>query len=240
MKYAKWSDEEVKTSFKFIEIKKSEGYPLIKIFDMYAKSVCRCKNSVRNYYYKEIESLKNDNERAKMLNINLYNHVIVKGNPFSKEEEDMLLKNMEKLINNGYSVRKACLTLSNNDIAKMIRLQNKYRALKRGDEKNNMGEIIKMPEKRDGLNDEDIKALFLGLINLVKKQEFNNAKKNMENELNLANEKLKKALEEIVLKQKKIELLKNKIALLTNENKVEQNAEDKKIKSSASAIIKIL
>ena len=52
-----WEDEEVKALFKFVEIKKEEGMPLIKIFADFGKRVGRCQNSVRNYYYEEIVSL---------------------------------------------------------------------------------------------------------------------------------------------------------------------------------------
>ena len=49
--YSKWDDEEIKTLFKFVEIKKQEGMPLIKIFAEYATKTLRHANSVRNYYY---------------------------------------------------------------------------------------------------------------------------------------------------------------------------------------------
>ena len=213
-----WEDEEVKTLFKFIEIKKSEGMALVTIFDKYANCTKRQKNSVRNYYYKELNNLKNDKDRVQKLNIDLSKHIVSKGVPFSKEEEEKTIKEINKLIDSGCSIRKACLTLSNGNVPVMLRLQNKYRALSQKKEnKSSMGQIIKMPTRSEKLSEEDIKALFMGLVKLVKKQEAENIKSMYENELYKANEKLNKAIVEIANKQSKIEKLKSEIEIVKNE-----------------------
>ena len=64
--FCAWQDEEVKSLFKFVEVKKSEGVPLIKIFDEFALKVGRRQNSVRNYYYNEIKELTKNEKRKKL------------------------------------------------------------------------------------------------------------------------------------------------------------------------------
>jgi len=216
--FSRWSKEEIKTLFKFVEIKKSEGMPLIQIFFNYAQATKRHTNSVRNYYYKELSLMQNNVDFAKELNINLDNHEVVRGIPFSKEEQTKMLEQIEKLLSQGFSVRKACLKLADGDASKMIRLQNKYRAIvKQKGENNSMGEIIKMPQNKTGLSDEDVKALFMGLIKLVKKQEYENAKLTLKGELFDANEKLKDAMAKLAVKENLISKLKEQIVLVKNQ-----------------------
>lgn len=225
-KFTAWDNEEVKTLFKFIEIKKSEGVSLVEAFRQYAECTFRHKNSVRNFYYKELESLQKDSFKAQNLGINLKNHIVIKGKSFSKDEEIKVINQIEDLVNNGYSVRKACLKLSGGNVSEMLRYQNKYRTIKKSQiikEKPTMGQIIKMPTKTDKLNEEDIKMLFWGLVRLVKKQEYENVKDKFENELFKANEKLKQTMEELVLKQNQIEHLKSEIKIV--KNRLEQNQE---------------
>ena len=156
-----WSKEEIQALFKFVEIKKHEGMPLIKIFDQYAAFTARHQNSVRNYYYKELAYLSQNPNFAKELEINLNNHQVTKATTFSADETNAIVNNIDNLKEEGYSVRKACLVLADNDAGKMIRLQNKYRSVKSS--QTFMGEIIKMPQ-RQVIGDEEIKALFLGLV----------------------------------------------------------------------------
>lgn len=218
MNFSKWEDEEVKTLFKFVEVKKSEGMPLIKIFEEYANKTYRHKNSVRNYYYKEVNALTLDNERAKYLNINLSGHSVMQAKEFTKDEKTKLISDIQELKEKGYSVRRACMELSGGDISKMIRLQNKYRLETKKGKGDNMGQIIKMPFKQQGLlDDEDIKSLFLGLIKLVKRQEYERAKIMFNKDVMSANDKLKQAMLKIASKQNEIDVLKQNIKLLNNE-----------------------
>ena len=196
----------------------------------------RSSNSVRNYYYKEVSTLQKNKTRCKSLNINLFNHKVIEIKSFSEKEEDNLKKQVENLINEGNSVRKSCLILANGDATNMIRIQNKYRALKRREQGLCENNIIKMPIKRNVLNDDDVKALFLGLVKLVKKQEYEKAKNIYEYDLNLANEKLKQVFNEIVEKDNKIEELKKKITLLQNQKEIlRQKVECNKIDKESSA-----
>lgn len=212
----KWEDEEVRTLFKFVEIKKQEGMPLIKIFEKFGECVGRCKNSVRNYYYNEIINLNNDKVRCKELGIILSNHNAKKHKEFTKQEQQNLIERITTLINNGYSVRKACLTLANGDATQMIRYQNKYRAYLKQKGETKMENVIQMPIKRSIMSDEDIKALFMGILKLVKKQEAEKCKYEYFEKLQSTNQKLKKAMAEIVLKTAQIENMQSKIKLLEN------------------------
>ena len=236
-----WDEEEVKTLFKFVEIKKSEGVPLIKIFTEYAKCTLRQKNSVRNYYYKQLAFFKQNNTLANKLKIDLSKHEINKGVKFTKREEEKVIQDINQLIENGYSVRKACFKLSNGDVPLMLRYQNKYRSqLKSKESKKPMGQIIKMPAKNESLSEEDIKVLFLGLVRLVKNQERENARLLYEKQIFTANEKLKQVMAELVIKENKIEKLTQKLKLY-NSKQSEQKEQIikeriKSVKSKPSAI----
>ena len=211
-----WEDEEVKTLFKFVEIKKSEGLPLIKIFKLFADFVGRKQNSVRNYYYKEIKNLVADNNRCKNLNISLSDHTAKNAIPFSENETKNVIESVKQMVNNGFSVRKACLTLANGDATKMIRYQNKYRSsiksknIKSTENSNGNiidtiqhSNVITMQPKQTTMSDDDIKALFMGILKLVKKQEMEKASKTMQDKLIDANTKLKRAVAEIIIEKNK-------------------------------------
>lgn len=225
-----WEDEEVKTLFRFVEVKKSEGVPLIKIFKEFADKTCRHQNSVRNYYYKEIKSLGENIERLNKLKIKLKNHVAKKPLPFNSGEAKNTINQINQLIEKGYSVRRACLHLACGDATKMVRLQNKYRSEVKSKKEDNMNNIIKMPTNNI-MSDEDINALFLGLIKLVKRQEAEKAKMHTQIELLTANDRLKQALKEIVLKKAQIEKLQEQITLLNEQITIQKEKEVfKKIK----------
>ena len=184
MEIGKWSDQEVSALFRFVEANKDKGTPLIKIFKSYADLTKRHQNSVRNYYYKEILSLSNDNVRAKKLGIDLSMHVAKNVKPFSDEDTGKLINEINNLLGQGFSVRRACLTLASGDVGLMIRYQNKYRLetkYKKGS--GNLNNLIKMPTRQSGITDEEINALMLGLIKLVKKQESEKVKRNLSDEL---------------------------------------------------------
>ena len=98
-----------------------------------------------------------------------------------------------------------------------------------------MGNIIKMPLKRNVISDEEINALFFGLIKLVKKQENEKLKFKFDEEIKSANEKLSVALSEIVNKEKQIESLKQRIKLLNHD----ENLKELEIKNRIKNLEKI-
>jgi len=256
-KFNVWEDEEVKTLFKFVEIKKGEGMPLIKIFDEFACKVGRCQKSVRNYYYKEIKILNDNKNRCKRLGINIKEHFAKEPKPFSKTETNNIIERISLLLENGYSVRRACLTLAEGDATKMIRYQNKYRSMLKNQLGNKAGNInknlnkggylsmptniIKMPTKRNVMSDEDIKSLFMGIMKLVKKQAVEETKEEYESKLNSANQKLKNAMAEIVIKMANIEKLQSEIELLKTRIEKSKNQQiESRIKSVKNKSAQIL
>ncbi len=245
-----WDDEEVKSLFRFVEVKKSEGVPLIKIFSLFAKCVNRKQNSVRNYYYREIKNLKVNKNRELELGINLNNHIAKTPEPFSEKDTKEVVAKIKNLLEQGYSVRGACLELAGGDASKMVRYQNKYRSEvkykhnKKGKNEDVRANIIKMPVKSNILSDDDISALFLGLVKMVKKQEHAKARMIVEGELGRANQNLKLALLEIASKKNEIEKLKEQIvllkknALVLEEQKTLKNVKIAKIMNGANIAMK--
>lgn len=241
--FSRWDCEEIKTLFRFVEIKKQEGLPLVKIFDEYASSTARKPNSVRNYYYKELGNMYADENLAKEYGVNLASHPLTQSQPFTQSEEKQVIAQIDELRNQGYSVRRACLELSGGDVSAMIRLQNKYRSITKGKECkeiNNfdMGQVIKMQPPKPQITDDEIKALFFGLIRIVKKQEQENIKGLYEKEIFDANEKLKQAVDLLATKQKMINSLQNKLSLIKSEleeQKAKNEGKSQKIEKSLIA-----
>lgn len=248
---SRWKDEEVKALFNMVEKYKIENKSLLHAFSEYAKLYGRKKNSVRNYYYQELNNLAKDNERCKSLDINIEKHKTNTINAFSELETRKIIKEILRLKCLGNSVRKACLTLAEGNVELMVRYQNKYRSVL----KSNANLIGKLLEelKRDGLNvaepkpatsniiqfkrpqqksldDKDINALFLGLIKLVKKTATENVEKKLSSELDFSNSTLRKTLVKLSNTTQELNEAKlEKNRLLSENNKLKE--ENKNLKS---------
>lgn len=148
--FSKWDDKEVKKLFKLIERKRKSNKSLLEGFREYAKKTKRKPNSVRNYYYLEVESLKNNKKRAENLGINILKHETQKSDKFSKEETESLVMEILRLKCLGYSVRKACLKIANNSAEEMLRYQNKFRSVVSKDKDLYNRCLLRL--KKDGLN----------------------------------------------------------------------------------------
>ena len=164
-------------------------------------------------------------EIAKKLNIDLQVHKAKEISHFSENEKEIINK-LNKLITDGYSVRKACLILSNGDINYMMRLQNKYRNMKQKTETNHKksSNILQFKPKSSGLTDNDINNLFLGLVKVIKKNAVEQINKNLISECEWANTTLRKTLVTLNSKEKEIQtlslkntVLSKKLVDLTNE-----------------------
>lgn len=162
-----WKDVEVKNLFCEVEKCRNEKMPLKKAFLSHATKFGRRQNSVRNYYYAEIENLKNDMERTKKLQIDLALHTKNHFEGFDKIQENELFEKIENCVSRGQSVRSACLKLSNGNLTMMTRYQNKFQNMKKKVE--NKGKIIPFQQRKTLLTDDDINSLFAGLVKLVKK-----------------------------------------------------------------------
>lgn len=91
-----------------------ERRPLKTVFDSIAEQTERKPNSVRNHYYTQIKPA----EKAEPAFL-----------PFSEEETDRLLETVLLALGSGQSVRACTLNMANGDTRRMLRYQNKYRAL---------------------------------------------------------------------------------------------------------------
>jgi hypothetical protein len=88
--------------------------PLKTAFDAIAVKTNRRPNSVRNHYYTQLKP----NEKAGPVFL-----------PFSEEETDRLLETVLLALENGQSVRACTLAMADGDTRRMLRYQNKYRAM---------------------------------------------------------------------------------------------------------------
>ncbi len=205
-----WNDDEVKSLFMEVENVKNSGLALREAFEKHAKKFKRKANSVRNYYYHEVDNLEKDNERANRLNIDLDKHTKNKLIPFTKEQEENFMKEIKALTESGMSVRSACFKLSGGDMTLMTRLQNKYQNLKTQNTLPN--NIVKFRQKF--LTDSDINSLFLGLVKLIKKNASESAEERVRNTANL----LKEAYAELAKKDREIFFIKEDLKKLKLEN----------------------
>ena len=209
-----WNDEEVKSLFLEVENTKKAGHALREAFVKHAEKFKRKANSVRNYYYHEVDNLEKDSKRMQRLEIDLSKHTKNKLVPFTKEQEEKFMKEIEDLKNSGVSVRSACFKLSGGDMTLMTRLQNKYQNLKAQKEVPN--NIVKFKQKF--LTDSDINSLFLGLVKLIKRNAVELAEERMREEKQNSAYLLKEAYLELAKKDKEIFRVKEDLKKQKQEN----------------------
>ena len=237
-KYSKWKDDKVKDLFEFIELGKKKNENLTQLFEGYAKKSGRMPNSVRNYYYMELDNLLQNPKRAKRFNINLELHQKNYPKEFTKEESKALVMSVLKLTAQGMSVRKACLVLAKENISQMVRYQNKFRTIMIKDKqlfdecigelrtngidiaskKELPNNIIQFKERKNILSDSDINSLFIGLVRLVKKQAGEEADKTLKMQNEKANNLLRKALVELTEKENEIKDLRKNFKVMADNN----------------------
>ncbi len=204
-----WNDKEVASLFKSVENCKAQKKSLKFAFEEHAKKFKRKPNSVRNYYYKEVDNLATDKVRCQRLNIKIENHTKNHFVCFEKEECQNVLQEIEKFTQEGMSVRSACFKLANGDLAQMTRLQNKYQNMK----KNN---VIQFRQRQKMLSDNEINSLFLGLVRLIKKNAIEEYCKENQNEN--TQKLMKKAFDDLNEKDSQILKLKKDFQQLKQEN----------------------
>ena len=219
-----WKDEEVYTLFKFVEKFKTNNQPLLKAFELFANEYKRKKNSVRNFYYLKLKEFEKNPILAQKLNINLIAHTKTEQKFFTIEETELSMNKINTLLKKGYSVRRACLEVAQGNIKEMLRLQNKYRSLKlknkihdcfiiiknsrkqlfdnNSEFQQKTSNILQMPNRNNPvLTDEEIKSLFMGLVNLVKKSAIEQFDKKIYKQLQDANFELRKSIKNLVTKE---------------------------------------
>lgn len=210
-----WSDDEVKNLFSLVEAQKSKGKALRLAFCVHAKKFKRKQNSVRNYYYKEVENLQRDPKRCKNLEIEIEKHAKNHFVPFSDLEESKLMEDVDNLVQSGMSVRTACQKLSGGDLTIMTRLQNKYQNLKKKKRPEN---VIVFRQKQKSLSENDINSLFLGLVRLIKRAAIDEFMEKTKLEKESSAFLLKKAFVDLSRKDKQISELKEEFSNLKKEN----------------------
>lgn len=209
-----WKDEEVKSLFKAVEDNKQAGKPTREAFETHAKKFGRKANSVRNYYYHELENLQSDLQRASRLEINLAEHKKNHFSKFSEEEKNNIICKIQEKLSQGYSVRKACLLLSGGDAKEMLRLQNKYRT-----NQAQPSNVIAFKKKQNSkITDADINELFMGLVKLIKKTALEEAKQSLSDQTLQSNLTIRKLVTQIGEKQRELSFLKEDYLNLKKEN----------------------
>lgn len=211
-----WNDEEVKSLFKEVEICKETNQSLKFAFSCHAEKYKRKPNSVRNYYYHEVDNLKNDKKRCDRLDINLELHIKNHFSNFNQKEEQLLLQRIEDYTKQGLSVRSACYKLSEGNLSLMTRIQNKYQNLKRKQENND--NIIMFRNRQKVLTESDINSLFMGLVKLIKKTAVEDFMEKTKTEKESSAYLLKRAFLDLGKKDKQISELRAEFEMLKKEN----------------------
>lgn len=116
---AGWREEERARLFDEIEAAARTGAPLRNVFEKTGEALGRKPNSVRNYYYMQMRPHCLGAPRATPFET------------FTEEETDALLRAVLLGKAEGRSVRASVMALANGDRTKMLRYQNKYRAILR-------------------------------------------------------------------------------------------------------------
>lgn len=209
-----WNDDEVKSLFNEVEYCKNNQQALRMAFVLHAKKFKRKPNSVRNYYYKEVDNLASNEQRCKSLGIELEKHQKTHFVAFDEKEEEKLLKDVSEMVASGKSVRAACQILSGGNLSLMTRLQNKYQNSKKKE-----SNVIPFRQKQKLLTENDINSLFMGLVKLIKKTAIEDFMEKTKLEKQSSSFLLKKAFLDLNKKDKQIADLRADFEKLKEENK---------------------
>lgn len=226
-----WDNSEVQDLFLQVEEFKNKNKTLREAFSRHAQKYNRKPNSVRNYYYHEIDELGRNKTRVKSLGINLERHKKNTITYFSPTEEKELMGEIDKLVESGVSVRKACFMLSGGDVGQMLRFQNKYRnfkgknkkpdkcsGLKQTENAFNKDNIIAFQKKPKLLSEGEMQALFMGLVRLVRRNVEAEGEEKFKAEIGKSNNLLRQALTRINSQEREIERLKAEYLRIKKQN----------------------
>ena len=112
-----WSESENKLLWETADEAQQQGLPLKAVFEQIARQTGRRPNSIRNYYYAQVRSREDGQNRA------------ARFVPFTQPEVDWLMEQVLIARAEGQSVRSCLQKLSGGDHSLMLRYQNKYRAV---------------------------------------------------------------------------------------------------------------
>jgi hypothetical protein len=215
-----WKNEEIKALFLCVQDGNKKHISTLDSFREFAKKTNRNALSVRNFYYQYVKYLKNNPQKATELGIDTQNFIVQNFKHFDKIEEYNLKTKIDDLVKKGYSVRKACEELSNGSLSEMLRLQNKYRSITKHSEcKVIKFPANKIPEKNQVLTDDELKSLFMGLVNLVKQNTIEGTQHSLKKYAELIEQQKRKEI--VLLEQKNLEIsfLQKQIENLKQKNK---------------------
>lgn len=204
-----WKNEEIAFLIENVKKVKNLGKSMQTAFDLHAKKYSRSAGSVKNFYYKILDELKNNEEKCKEIGVDLKELTKSHFVGFDKNSEGCLVEQIDSLIESGYSVRGACEKISCGNVTLMTRLQNKYQNLKK---KQNIV-VFKKPKI---LTNEDINSLLQGLVKLIKKNAIEEYSSNEQSSGTTF--LLRRAFVDLNKKDKQILELKAEFELLKKEN----------------------
>lgn len=232
-----WNIEEIKSLI--LAVKGNTNKNLLKVFEEYAKNTNRNTFSVRNFYYRLIEETNVNKDVSNILEKNGLLKLL-KTNHFSESETEKLLYALLK--DEGISVRRACRKLAKNDEKLSIRMQNKYRnALKTQPElvskiledlrsKNiktrnvSLNNILELPKQTTNtISQQEIQALFMGLVRLVKKSAQEEFECQLVDEVKSVNNQLQNSLIDLRRKEILVAELQEQNKILTHKLKLLEN-----------------
>ena len=112
-----WSEYENNLLWETADEAQQQGLPLKAVFERIAEKTGRRPNSIRNYYYAQVQKREGGAERT------------ARFVPFTQQEVDWLMEQVLTARAQGQSVRSCLQKLSQGDHSLMLRYQNKYRAV---------------------------------------------------------------------------------------------------------------
>lgn len=115
-----WSEEETQMLWQEIRAAAENGAPLRGVFERMGQALGRKPNSVRNYYYMQLRGQGDASIRR-----------AAPFETFTEEQVHALLRTVLQAKGEGQSVRACVTAMAEGDRARMLRYQNKYRAILR-------------------------------------------------------------------------------------------------------------
>jgi len=112
-----WQTSETDRLFTAVRQANAEGVPLRTVFERLSGDLGRKPNSIRNYYYACLRQRPEAAPRSPAFQ------------PFTQEETHQLLREVLMARGRGMSVRACVMQLSEGSHSRMLRYQNKYRAI---------------------------------------------------------------------------------------------------------------
>lgn len=112
-----WQEQETSRLFSAVQAARGSGAPLRQVFEDLSADLGRKPNSIRNYYYACLRSQEQETPRVQAFI------------PFTEEETHDLLRQVLTGCGQGMSVRACVMKMADGDHSRMLRYQNKYRAI---------------------------------------------------------------------------------------------------------------